>query len=587
MGLTAVVVAELLCITVAFAAAAAGVPVVIAVGLGLVAAVAWAAPLRGRPIAETVAVRARHVLQRRGFHGPPQLGRAHTAAAFGVGPRRRSVPGAQQGDGDTLSLPTATGFRWDGDELVCAMQVRCARGTVSTLAPGSGRAHGGAHSAGAAVGSLPLRMLVPLLDQFDIHLSGIDVLARGVRVAGPGGVNRVYARLIGPLAAMTRRDTVLLVRLDPDHCPAAVARRGGSGDGATGRGSVRAAGVAAARIRRVLERHGLSCTMLSAAELDAALHRFTGIADARDVRSRWDHAAAVASDNEHQAPAVHTTYRIPAVTVEEETLSRVWEPACDATVLSVRLRPSPEPGLIQFGVLVRYVGDHSVSPPPGLPAQALPGRQADAFWATTPRGDSRFDAVSGLRSVSASALAHIVFPTGSDGQLVGGDRAGNAVLATLSGPGIRTVEVAGPAYLARQVVVRAAAAGARILVITDRPGEWRHLEGEVADRTVVRVEVAGAPSGSVVPAGQARLFGMLVVDCEVAPGPLPVVPADTTVVMVVRHATDTPVDARLHQDPDEADTVHVSVHGAHATASMVSIPDEARMIGRPAALASA
>lgn len=597
------IAAEAAGIVLVLTALAAGLPPAIAAAAGLATAAALAVPVRGRTAIGAARVRSRHVLDRRGYRAarPPHPARdAQECAAPGrnpaphapsAGPHDPASPSAAA----TLSLPPATGFRWDGAELVCALQVRPARGTVCALAPG-GRAD--THTA-----TLPLPALADMLEQFDIRLSGIDAHVRGTRAAGPDVLVRAVRRLTGPLAAMARRDAVLLVRLDPDGCPAAVARRGGGE-----RGTLRAAGVAAARIMRALESYGQVCTMLTAADLDAAVRRFAGTDDGRDLRTAWDHVTVVGAgpgsptpgakapggaaedtraDRHAPAPRIHTVHRLDIGDGRSAGFEQVWLPECDSAVLSVRLRPSAVPGYVRVGALVRYVADRRIIAPAGADARALHGGQADGLWATTPRGDRRFDRAAGCRDVPTGLLERIVVPVGPHGQLLGGDRSGNAVLGTLVGPAVRTVEIAGDAHLARQCVARAVAAGTRALVLTDRPGEWRHLEAEVADAAVLRVEAAGARGLAAArgdgAAGAAGRFGALVIDCTAAGTGPPPVPGDTTVMRIVPAATADAVDARVRQDHASPDTVHVVIHGHRATASVVTIPDEARLIGRPAA----
>src|SRR5699024_1862582 len=137
------------------------------------------------------------------------------------------------------------------------------RGRVTTLAAGARDIDPGA--------ALDLRVLAGLLTQFDVRISGIDVHVRTERAAGPPVIARAVERLLGPVPAAARRDAVVLLRLAPDDCPTAVARRGGGE-----RGAVRSAGVAAARIVRALTAGGLVCRMLSAADVDRAVARFAG-----------------------------------------------------------------------------------------------------------------------------------------------------------------------------------------------------------------------------------------------------------------------------------------------------------------------
>lgn len=582
---SAVVAAEAACAAGAAAALAAGLPPAAAVVAALVPALLLVVPVRGTVPADAAATHLRLMLLRRGLLRPPAPAAPVSAGAVGVASDRSADAGA------ALTIAAATGFRRDAGEILCAMQVRPASGAVTVLGPaadgaGAGTGHAvtagagkfGAGTAGAGDG-LTVAALAPLLDQFDIRLSGIDVHVRAARDAGPEATADAHARLTGPLPASARRDTVLVVRLDPALCPEAAARRGGDGPQAAPRGALRALGVAAARIRRALEREGLACTMLTAADLDAALAHFGAAGPPRPFRN---HAEA--------GGAVHTAYRLPVRSGDgaPDPWRGVWDPPCEAATLSVAVRRARADGAVRVGALVRYTAAAPVAAPASAAARPLDGAQADALWATVPRGSGRLDAVSRPRTVTVDDARGLRIGTGPHGQLIGGADDGRAVLATLTGPGIASAEVAGEAYVARQAVLRALATGARILVISDRPGEWRHLESAVGDPATLRVDSGGVtPSGTATPPGVALGpgeiggYGVVVLDLVTPRGQLPAVPADATVLTVVPRPTGAPVDALLEQDPADPSTLHVTIHGARSAAALVSVPEESPLIGRP------
>ncbi|WP_182349027.1 type VII secretion protein EccE [Tomitella gaofuii] len=586
---TIIMVAEIVGITATLALIAAGSVVPVAVGAGLLTALGAVMPFRRRSLAGVAALRSRHLLQSRGRlaiapPGPAMRsdGCDDAADAPDGGPRAggratgREEVTAGPGGARSLAVPPATGFRWDAAELVCAMQVSDPVGAVTTIASGRAPQRRGGTAAAVSPG-----LLAPFLEQFDIRLSGIDIHTRSVRTAGPAAAAAAHARLVGRLPATVRRDTIVVVRLDPRLCPAAVARRGGA---------VRAAGVAAARIVRAIDRAGLAATMLTAAELDGAVHRFTCDDGPGQPMPRWDHLlSGGAGDAAHRT---HTVFALPiqAPVDGAHPWDGAWESPCAVSVLSVRVGRARSPGHARVGALVRYVSD-APTPAPRVPgARRLDGGQLDALRATCPRGDSRFDRLAEPAEIPLAAAHRLTIPVAGHGQLVGGDASGRAVLAALAGPWVRTMEVAGRPYLARQVVLRALATGARILVVTDRPGEWRHLEAEIAEPSALRV-VAGTatgsgvttgPAGALTPATMLR-YGVIVADCLRASGPLPRVPADATVIRVAPLGTagTADADAQVRQDPDDPNTLHILVHGTASTVSVVSIPDEARLIGRP------
>ncbi|WP_307811058.1 type VII secretion protein EccE, partial [Tomitella cavernea] len=235
---TIIMVAEIVGVTAALALSAVGSVVPIAVAAGLLAALGAVAPVRGRSLVGGAALRSRHLLQYRGHlatapPGPALRSDGCDGASGGRGAGRRTRGGAKVREdvplgpdgARALAVPPATGFRWDADELICAMQVSDPVGAVTMIA--SGRA---AQRRGGTAAAVSPGLLAPLLDQFDIRLSGIDIHTRSVRTAGPAAAAAAHTRLVGRLPTAVRRDTVVVVRLDPRLCPAAVARRGGAGD---------------------------------------------------------------------------------------------------------------------------------------------------------------------------------------------------------------------------------------------------------------------------------------------------------------------------------------------------------------------
>ncbi|MET9328509.1 type VII secretion protein EccE [Tsukamurella sp. NPDC003166] len=76
---------------------------------------------------------------------------------------------------------------------------------------------------------------------------------------------------------------------------------------------------------------------------------------------------------------------------------------------------------------------------------------------------------------AASALEYVHLPLSGAGQILGSDAAGEPVGVRLHGRGVRTVWAAVADDPARQLVERAVATGARVLVVTGRPAMWEPL----------------------------------------------------------------------------------------------------------------
>lgn len=75
----------------------------------------------------------------------------------------------------------------------------------------------------------------------------------------------------------------------------------------------------------------------------------------------------------------------------------------------------------------------------------------------------------------ASALAALHLPLDGCGQILGSDATGGPVAVRLHGRGVRSVWAAVADDPARQLVERAVATGARVLIITGRPALWQPL----------------------------------------------------------------------------------------------------------------
>ena len=206
----------------------------------------------------------------------------------------------------------------------------------------------------------------------------------------------------------------------------------------------------------------------------------------------------------------------------------------------------------------------------------LTGQQLDGLYATATHGDAHLDRLCDFREVHAGSAPDLAIATSGCGQLIGGDNAGNAVTVPVFGPGVSTTEIVGELYLARQIVLRAMALGARALVHTDRPQSWRLLSREVADPAQLRTL-----AGPEVPVDQLREYSVLVVDGPALDAPTL---ADGATVIIVRSfddPTSTSPDVRIRQDRLDRGRLTIERGGRSVPASLVTIPDETRLIGQP------
>ena len=143
---------------------------------------------------------------------------------------------------------------------------------------------------------------------------------------------------------------------------------------------------------------------------------------------------------------------------------------------------------------------------PGL--RSVDGDHRRAVLAHLPLAIPWLKDVVGLAEVPTIDLDRLRLPAGGCGQLVGSDPSGHGVATRLVGPGVASVHLDGEPYLARQVVFRAVATGARVVVRTDRPDDWIGLATAVDDPDRLRI-AARAEHSTPVPTRW----------CSIAPAP--------------------------------------------------------------------
>jgi type VII secretion protein EccE len=258
------------------------------------------------------------------------------------------------------------------------------------LLDGSGTGDGG------SVAGFPLAALAGTLSDRGVVLDALTV----VRHVRPGGADsparQAHREVLGPLADAAHRSAWLVVRLDPDRCPAAIAERGGGVLGAR-----RALVGALARISRVLADRDLPVRPLDRAGLrDAvATAAATDLDDGSGgVTERWD--AVVVGEVGHAAWDA-TDLRIPAGTHLD--LDDLAAPDAATTVALALLPDRADHGgepTVSVGARVRVsartpdelaaAGRAVVAAgrARGLRLEPRHGRQAAALRATLPYGGS-------------------------------------------------------------------------------------------------------------------------------------------------------------------------------------------------------
>ncbi|ATD71644.1 MULTISPECIES: type VII secretion protein EccE [Gordonia] len=461
------------------------------------------------------------------------------------------------------SAPTTIGARWVGDTLVTVVRVDPGGPAVTYLTPGNSTL------AGETGQLVPLDVLAECIDRYDIALSSIEVISHGVRVWGSGVAPATYDRTLGPLSATAQRSVFVVLRLDPLECPDAVARRGG---GATG--ALRTATVTTRRVAKRLAEHGLTTTILSAAQITSVTTQLTEGAGLDSLAEEWESVGV-------------SGLRIRSAAVESEALPAVvrdvWVNSAVSTTLTIRLRHITADRRhrkgrreVEVSAFVRFNefpdARRSVpSWPAGL--QPLDGRQFDALAVSLPIATpTRLDrALPTLTGDAAQAfLGSVRLPAGGCGQLIGADHAGRAVATRLVGPGIATVSVAAGIHVVAQMALRAVAVGASVRVHTDRPHRWAPLVTAVADPSALSL------AGDRTPARPGP--ALVIVDGVSPPSPQP----DTTRMIVSAPGVDDPAGGHtvaLMQNPRAPQDLSLDTGGEPILVTMVATPDEWNLIG--------
>lgn len=558
LPLQLVVPVVIVAVAVALVATMFGAPVYAAVAGGVCIVVAGLTRVRGRALAR--------------FLTDPITFRWQTF-------RRNSSPTLNAAFDVPLPEGGSHGLRWHDDCLVAMLRIDSAPRPMTLLSPGTlrGPDRDGAEDAAWVV---PLPEIARCLAQFDIDLASIDVISTGSRTFGADTVARLYDQVLGPLPAIAHRTVWIVLHFDPSTNPRAVRSRGGGPAGA-----LRAASMAAKRVANRLAAKGFSISALSAAEMDAAVEQLTNGATIETL---------VESPRSVEHNGIHfTSYQVDPELIGSADFTRVWATPSLATTLTVRLRPATARGAgaarphrsadpaqqdrIAVSVLARFdtARELTEAPMPGL--QPLPGKQYQAFLDSLPIGAPRLELGAGCGK--ADELAAVALPTAGCGQLIGADESGHGVAVPLVGYQMRRVEIIGGLQLAQQVILRAIALGAKVVVHTDRHEAWRTMVTNIdAPQTL---SIAAAWSAAVQQARSPRGVNVIVFDGKTAGANT----ANTTTIVLRTadsaqpDAARVPADVTLTQRDGTTNLVDVQTTAGKITVRMVATPGEMRYIG--------
>lgn len=519
-GITRSVVAQCLAIAVWAVMYTAGSSVWVAASAATLAAVVTVVRFRGQDALTLVTTFARH-----------PLGRA---------PSRGVVRDFPQPSGRPV------GLCWDAPYVTAVVEVVPPVGRITRV---------GRDRADTDV-TLPLDAVAACLRRHDVILDGIDVVMHGWRVRDSTPAGQAYAQLVGPLPATAERTVWLAVRVDASTCPDPIARRGGGTEGAA-----RTVVAAARRVVRALGDGACTGRLLTAREIEAASLRVAhGVASTEFERHRRHVPLPV---------GFNTGGTFDPRRFDRAAATGVWTHPTLSSTLTVRLRPGDH-GAVQVGALARFTTRSSDVPlPNGL--RSVRGLDRESLTAALPVAVPRLEHVMPLRDARPGELDDLALPAGGCGQLIGSDDAGRAVTVRLTGPGIRAVYVAGELYLAQQLVFRAVAVGARILLYTDRVDAWRPLLDAAAGPD--RLRIAGEHAGD-------REFDTVVYD-----GVRPTtIPPQVGTIHVHSHPDGWPRErptVTLLQPGASGDRVVLTTAGVRTPLTLVTIGAETTHIGRP------
>ncbi|WP_162140711.1 type VII secretion protein EccE [Jongsikchunia kroppenstedtii] len=449
--------------------------------------------------------------------------------------------------GPTVEVATPDGpigTRWNGTTVATVIAIDASGPSIAAISPHGrpGDRYGGAQR------PLPLDLIADSLRQPDIRLASIDVISHARRLHPHSPLAKVYHRIVGPLPVAAHRATYLLLRLDPHDNPAAVARRGGGTAG-----THRAATLATRRLVHRLRDSGYRARPLNAADVDRAE---LDLLDGQHPRKLSEDLGSMASGVRRTA-----TYSIAPEAIPE-ILATCWAVPADTTSLTLTLAPASGERITISGLL-RHTATGDL-PDAGPGAHRLFGRQRHALAASLPGGPDPVDLPPG-RIVSRSDLGVLSLAPGGCGQLLGAHPTGAAVFAPIFGPAVATVSVTADISLIRQIVVRAIAIGARIVVHTDRPDRWLPLAASIGDSQWLRITTA-EPARSP--------FDLVVLD-GIRPGSTGSgTTAFAPTVLTVTTSDGPAADLRITQNSGTAQDFVVTANGHSVPVTMVTTGDE-------------
>ena len=401
------------------------------------------------------------------------------------------------------------GVRTAGDEAVTMLRID-GRADTPTYLRSAATLHTG--------DTVPLRVLAGLLDQpAGLHL-GVDIVNDGYRALPGTGYPPLYSTLLADRSAAGQRTTRLIVRLDINESVAGLSYRQSIGT---------AAAAATDRILKALLQEGVRAVPLNAEQHDAALAQLgvglavppprpspavddgelldeddAGVADdalvtvaagptgsaAHDAHraakrpARERPKAAVGWHTINAKPGYLTTYYFSPGDITTEGLNQMWSLRSDHIVQVTMLRKQRD-GRIAVSALVRTNDPQRPQQPPTLFLNPLPGDQYAGALAAAPTTRPGLK----LPTHILGARDDLLIPIGPTGVLVGAAMSDDPaarppiqrddlVMWPLTDPQRATrITMDTSEFYVRQLLIRAAACGERIVIYSGEPRRWYSL----------------------------------------------------------------------------------------------------------------
>jgi type VII secretion protein EccE len=385
--------------------------------------------------------------------------------------------------------------------------VRTAAGEAVAVLEVTGRAYSPTFLRGSTTSLthnvLPLGLIAELMEQPGGLRLSIDVISAGHRVRPGSGYPQLYSTLLADRGAAGQRTTHLIVRVDIGESTAGLAYRRSIGS---------AAAAAADRILKTLQQQGIRCKALGAAEHDALLDKLSlGLASPPTrpiVTDDADLTSGLASSEALDTPAAEPTKR-SAVTlndrpktdvrwatidanpgyatsyyfspedITDDAFNQMWALRSDHLVHATMLRKPPG-GPVLVSALVRTTDPQRPEQPPTLFLNPLPGDQYAAALRAAPTSRPRI----ALPARPLGNPAGLNIPIGATGILLGtavyDDKAGDPQIqrddmvmwALTDAQQPTRIALDTSEFYARQLLIRAAAAGERIAIYSREPRRW-------------------------------------------------------------------------------------------------------------------